>query len=73
MTNWGDWQPKAELFEEAGVLYSRQQAPGLRLHAYTLVHLHSHVRIPRHVYVDGSIDTLLQHWNRASKEWRVTR
>ena len=74
MTNWGTWRPKEAIFEEVGVMYSREPVDGFQFCSYTLIHVSSGVRIPRTVYILGSdLDTLLDHWNRDTAVWRVER
>ena len=76
MTNWGTWRPKEAIFEEAGVMYSREPVDGFVFYSYTLIHVSRGVRILRTIYILGlesSLDTLLDHWNRDPAVWRVER
>jgi len=67
-----NWKPVEQVFEEAGVMYSRDQVDGFTAFRYTLTHKPLNVTIPRTVYIVGSRDdfnALLSHWNRYDDEW----
>ena len=79
MTDFGrDWKPKQQIFEEAGVVYSREHQPEFTAFEFSA----ERPEAPRgqawgkvwasHIWVLGDkadLETLLAHWNSIGK-WR---
>lgn len=59
-----------QLLEEIGIHYSFNEQPGIHKTEYTLVHLPTGKRFPRHVWVFGNASALLLHWNQAP-DWKI--